>query len=85
MCTAASYTPETKARLTMSAEDSKVVKDEVARMRADIEKVRVQKRERLQTMDFFVLDNSIRESTVGQLRSHTIENKKAIFEQVKKC
>ncbi len=69
----------------MGAKDSKVVKDEDARMRADIEKVRVKKRERLQTMDFFVLDNSIRESTVGQLRSHTIENKKAIFEQVKKC
>ena len=78
-------TSKTKARLTMSAEDSKVVKDEVARMRDDIEKVRVQKRERLQTMDFFLLDNSIRESTVGQLRSHTIENKKAILEQVKKC
>ena len=67
------------------ANDSKAVKDEVARMRADIEKVRVQKRVRLQTMDFFLLDNSIRESTVGQLRSHTLENKKAIFEQVKKC
>ena len=78
-------TPKTKTRLTMSAEDSKVVKDEVARMRDDIEKVRVQKRERLQKMDFFLLDNSIRESTVGQLRSHTIENKKAILEQVKKC
>ena len=65
--------------------DSKIVRDEVARMRTDIEKVRVQKRVRLQTMDFFVLDNSIRESTVGQLRSHTVENKKKIFEQVKKC
>ncbi len=29
----------------------------------------------LQDMDFFVLDNSIRESTVGQLRGHTLENK----------
>ena len=69
----------------MSGADSKAVRDEVVRMRADIEEVRVKKRERLQTMDFFVLDNSIRESTVGQLRSHTIENKKKIFQQVKKC
>ena len=67
------------------AKDSKAAKDEISRMRKDIEKVRVQKRVRLQTMDFFLLDNSIRESTVGQLRSHTLENKKAIFEQVKKC
>ena len=69
----------------MSGADTKVVRDEVTRMRADIEAVRVQKRERLQNLDFFVLDNSIRESTVGQLRGHTMENKKKIFEQVKKC
>ena len=54
-------------------------------MRADIEKVRVQKRERLRDLDLFVLDNSIRESMVGQLRSHTIEDKKKIYELVKKC
>ena len=61
------------------------IDQEVTRMRADIEKVRVQKRERLRDLDFFVLDNSIRESTVGQLRSHTIEDKKKIYELVKKC
>ena len=32
-----------------------------------------------------VLDNSIRESTVGQLRGHTLENKWKIYNQVKKC
>ena len=42
------------------------------------------KYERLQNMDFFVLDNSIRESTVGQLRGHTVENKWAIYNEVKK-
>ena len=61
------------------------IEQEVTRIRADIEKVRVQKRQRLRDLDFFILDNSIRESTVGQLRSHTIENKKKIYEQVKKC
>lgn len=40
---------------------------------------------RLKDLDFFILDNSIRESTVGQLRSHTLENKLAIFREVKKC
>jgi hypothetical protein len=47
--------------------------------------VRVQKRERLKNLDFFCLDNSLRESTVGQLRSHTLQNKINILEQVKKC
>ena len=58
---------------------------EVRQVQAEIEKVRVQKRERLKNLDFFVLDNSIRESTVGQLRSHTLENKIEIYEEVKKC
>lgn len=61
------------------------IQQEVSRIKADIQTIRVQKRERLKNLDFFVLDNSIRESTVGQLRAHTLENKKAIFEQVKKC
>ena len=57
------------------------VKAEVARINADIKKVKNEKRERLKNLDIFVLDNSIRESTVGQLRSHTVENKLAILEQ----
>lgn len=40
---------------------------------------------RLQDLDLFILDNSIRESTVGQLRQHTLEDKIAIFKEVKKC
>ncbi|XP_064641872.1 uncharacterized protein LOC135496469 [Lineus longissimus] len=39
----------------------------------------------LRDLDIFVLDNSIRESTVGQLRGHTLEAKWAIYEEVKKC
>ena len=61
------------------------IESEVERTRNDIEAVRMQKRERLKNLDFFILDNSIRESTVGQIRSHTLENKWAIYEQVKKC
>ena len=47
--------------------------------------LRAEKRERLRNLDLFVLDNSLRESTVGQIRGHTLENKWAILEQVKKC
>ena len=38
----------------------------------------------LQDMHLFILDNSIRESTVGQLYSHTLQKKLEIFEQMKK-
>ena len=37
---------------------------------------------RLRDLDLFVLDNSIRESTVGALRGHTIQNKHDIYKQV---
>ena len=39
----------------------------------------------LRDLDLYVLDNSIRESTVGQLRGHTLENKWQIYQEVKKC
>ena len=60
------------------------VKAEVARVNADVQQVRVQKRDRLKNMDFCLLDNSIRESTVGQLRSHTLQNKIDIYNEVQK-
>ena len=60
------------------------IEAEVTRVEADINEVKRKKRERLKELDLFVLDNSIRESTVGQLRSHTLQNKLDIFEQVKK-
>ena len=41
-----------------------------------------EKRKALKEMELFVLDNSLRESTVDQLRGHTIENKWKIYEQV---
>ena len=43
------------------------------------------KRQILKDLDLFVLDNSIRESTVGQLRGHTLENKWKIYDEVKRC
>lgn len=61
------------------------IQQEVSRMHSEINAVAKQKRERLKNLDFFILDNSIRESTVGQLRSHTLENKIQIYEQVKAC
>ena len=33
------------------------------------------KREILKNLDLFVLDNSLRETTVGQIFGHTLENK----------
>ena len=57
----------------------------INRMKGEIEKIRISKRQRLREMDFIILDNSLRESTVGQLKSHTLENKKAIYAQVKRC
>lgn len=58
--------------------------EEFARLKEAIEK-EVAKREILRNLDCFVLDNSLRESTIGQLRGHTLENKLAIFDEVKKC
>ena len=58
--------------------------EEVRRVKADIAQEAI-KRETLCNLDCFVLDNSIRESTVGQLRGHTLENKWKIYEEVKKC
>ena len=38
--------------------------------------------EKLKNLDLFVLDNSIRESTVGDLRGHTLDNKISILKEV---
>lgn len=40
---------------------------------------------RLKNLDLFVLDNSIRETTVGVLRAHTVANKHDIYKEVNKC
>ena len=41
-----------------------------------------EKRKKLKNSEIFVLDNSLRESTVGQLRGHTLENKWKIYNEV---
>ena len=66
-----------KATLNAHREDAANMKENVTKKKS--------KREWLKTLDCFVMDNSLRESTVGQLRGHTIENKFNIYEEVKKC
>jgi len=41
-----------------------------------------EKQKVLRELDLFVLDNSMRETTVGQLRGHTLESKWKIYDQV---
>ena len=38
----------------------------------------------MKNLDLFVLENSLRETTVGQVRGHTIEEKWAIYNEVKR-
>ena len=52
----------------------KMYQGEIERVKADITEGK-EKRQALRDLDCFVLDNSLRESTVGQLRGHTLENK----------
>ena len=61
--------------------DKEMIARSIDRMHQDIEEQK-DKRKALRQMELFVLDNSLRESTVGQLRGHTIENKWKIYEQV---
>ena len=41
--------------------------------------------DRYKDLDLVVLDNSVRESTIGQLKGHTTEDKFKIFEEAAKC
>ena len=61
------------------------IENEISRIKKEINAVAAKKRDRLKNLDFYILDNSIRESTVGQLRSHTLANKLQIYEHVKAC
>ena len=53
----------------------------IARMNEKLS-AEARKRQKLRNSKLFVLDNSLRESTVGQLRGHTPENKWKIYEEV---
>ncbi|MFT5466634.1 MAG: isopropylmalate/homocitrate/citramalate synthase [Verrucomicrobiales bacterium] len=59
-------------------------KEELAAIAHQIE-LEDKKRARLRDLDLIVFDNSLRESTVGQLRGHTLENKFNIYRQSRKC
>lgn len=41
-----------------------------------------EKRDKLRELDLYVLDNSLRETTVGQLRGHTLKDKWDLYNQV---
>ena len=56
----------------------------VQNYKSDVERDTAKYKE-LQDLDLFILDNSIRESTVGQTRGHTIDEKWKIYDEVKKC
>ena len=43
------------------------------------------KLDRLKNMELFVLDNSLRETTVASIHSHTLQNKHDIYEEIQKC
>lgn len=58
------------------------IQQQIKRMNKEIEDA-IDTKKALKNMELFVLDNSLRESTVGQLRGHTIENKWKIYEQVR--
>ena len=62
-------------------DDKEKIGSSIKRMRGDISE-QGEKKKKLKQMELFVLDNSLRESTVGQLRGHTIDNKWKIYEQV---
>ncbi|KAL5271381.1 hypothetical protein ACHWQZ_G001877 [Mnemiopsis leidyi] len=44
-----------------------------------------EKKDHLRELDLLVLDTSIRETTVGSIRGHTLDNKREIFKEIKKC
>ena len=57
------------------------IKGNIAKMKKKLSAEAI-KRQKLRNSQLFVLDNSLRESTVGQLRGHTLENKWKIYEEV---
>ena len=59
--------------------------EELKAMNAAITEQFNTKRKLLRDLDLFVLDNSIRETTAGQIRGHTLENKIKIYAVTKKC
>ena len=59
-----------------------MLQERIQGMRNEVQ-LQTERRNVLIKKEIFVLDNSLRESTVGQLRGHTIENKWKIYEEVR--
>ena len=57
------------------------IQAQITRMNEDFREQN-EKLTQLKELDLFALDNSLRESTMGQLRGHTIENKWKIYNEV---
>ena len=74
------FAPQTSDHSKM-VDEKHHIQQQIKRMHDEIQHASEQKRN-LKHNELFVLDNSLRESTVGQLRGHTIENKWKIYEQV---
>ena len=72
--------PQTSDHSKMGDEKSHI-QQQIKLMHDEIQHAKEEKKNLVQK-ELFVLDNSLRESTVGQLRGHTIENKWKIYEQV---
>ena len=58
-----------------------MLQESIQGMRNEVQ-LQKERRNVLIKKEIFVLDNSLRESTVGQLRGHTIKNKWKIYEEV---
>ena len=61
-----------------------IMEEQLTKLR-QVKNEKIAKQEVLRRLDCFVLDNSLRETTVGQLKGHTLEDKWEIFKEVKKC
>merc|ERR1712048_308197 len=77
------YRSEDVDKQTTESGTSVDMVERLENMKNRLEHVRKEK-EVLRNLDLFVLDNSLRETTVGMLRGHTLKNKRTIYEQVKK-
>ena len=78
--------PDYLLSLTLEMNDTAaaIVDEQVRQIKHRMDRFRRKRLNRLKNLDFFVLDNSIRESTIGQLRGHTLKDKIEILNEIKK-
>jgi hypothetical protein len=68
-----------------SSESGEASKRRRESLLASLNCINHQKRKRLREMKVFVLDNSLRESTVGQVVGHSLDDKFKILDEITKC